>query len=599
MTNPAVLKIAFVSAEVRPFAATGGLGDVASALPKELKKLGHDVRVIMPNYAHVEEQGYKLEEVPGLGDALEVPGVGAIYVKMTCLPDSEVPVYFIDPVDKDYYSRTRDKGTIYGWSDDAIRFILLCRGTLKFLNAITWKPDVIHCNDWHAGLIPAYLDSVYKYDFLSTATLYTTHNIVYSGPGGLRTHTLRQAGLGRELIPTVHPHEFYGKFNFGKGALVLADVANTVSPTYARELELPAQTLELPPLEILDGSRMIQHRLMIPNGLGFEGVIRHRKEEKPFIGILNGIDYDYWNPATDSRLSLRALLSFVKAHKHQLPRPLSEVEPLPLDRVSYAVEDEAETIIERKALNKRRLQQLCGLEENAQALLIGRVGRVSEQKDGLLMVEEARALREILALDVQLVALGRAAEGDPVGQYYRRQFTILDEEKSSQFCFLNARYRRWLEEDESWNLPAEMDYDLEHLIYAASDVFLLPSLYEPCGLTQMISFRYGTAPIVHHVGGLADTVSDYDEPPTQGKGRGFVFTEPAPEALVKAVERAWHAYQSKTEWSELIGEGMQQDFSWKTSAQRYVTAYWQAVNVRRRDLPFQQVEVEKKGDWIE
>jgi starch synthase len=596
MTNPAVLQIAFVSAEVRPLAATGGLGDVASALPKELKKLGHDVRVIMPNYAMIEAQGYKLEEVPGLGDALEVPHVGSIYVKTTNLPDSEVPVYFIEPVDKDYYSRTRDKGTIYGWPDDARRFILLCRGTLEFLNAIAWRPDVIHCNDWHAGLIPAYLDSIYKYDFLSTASLYTTHNIVYSGPGGLRTRTLRQTGLGRELIPTIHPHEFFGKFNFGKGALVLADVANTVSPTYARELELPAQTLDLPPLEILDGSGVMQHRLLIPNGLGFDGVIRHRKEEKPFIGILNGIDYDYWNPETDSRLSLRALLSFIKADAEHLPPRLAEVKPLPFDSLRYAVEDEVATIIERKALHKRRLQQLCGLEENEKALLIGRIGRVSDQKDGLLMVGNAQALREMLALDVQVVVLGRATEGDPVGQYYRRQFTILDEGKPSQFCFLNARYRRWLDRDESWNLPAEVDYDLEHLIYAASDVFLLPSLYEPCGLTQMISFRYGTVPIVHHVGGLADSVIDYDEPPTQGKGRGFVFTEPTPEALVAAVERALGAYQSKTDWSTLIREGMQQDFSWKASAQRYVTAYWQAVNIRRKDLPFQQMEVEEKGD---
>ncbi len=591
MTNPAVLKIAFVSAEVRPFAATGGLGDVAGALPKELKKLGHDVRVIMPNYAMIEEQGYKLEEVPGLGAALEMPHLGSIYVKTTNLPDSDVPVYFIEPVDKDYYSRTRDKGAIYGWPDDARRFIVLCRGTLEFLNAIAWKPDVIHCNDWHAGLIPAYLDSVYKYDFLSTATLYTTHNIVYSGPDGLRTRALRQTGLGLELIPSVHPHELFGKFNFGKGALVLADVANTVSPTYARELELSAQILDFPPLEVLDGARAIQHRLMIPNGLGFDGVIRRRKQEKPFIGILNGIDYDYWNPATDSRLSLRALCSFIKANQAQLPPRLSEIEPLLLDSVSYDLEDGPEIIVERKALHKRRLQQLCGLEENEQALLIGRIGRISDQKDGLLMVENARALREILALDVQLVVLGRAAEGDPVGQHYRKQFTILDEGRPSQCCFLNARYRRWLDEDESWNLPTEGDYDLEHLIYAASDVFLLPSLYEPCGLTQMVSFRYGTVPIVHHVGGLADTVSDYDEPPMQGKGRGFVFTRPTAEALVEAVQRAWRAYQNKTDWPELIGEGMRQDFSWKTSTQKYVTAYWQAVNIRRKDLPFQQVEV--------
>ena len=199
------LKIAFVSAEVRPFAATGGLGDVAASLPKELRRLGHDVRLIMPNYAMVEGQGYGLEESPGLGRAIPVPNLGEIYVKIAKLPESDVPVYFLESVGQDLYSRTKARDQLYGWPDDARRFILLCRGTLELLNVIGWKPDVIHCNDWHAGLIPAYVDSVYKYDFLNTSTVYTTHNLLYSGPGGLSTRTLREAGLGLGVDPGLAP----------------------------------------------------------------------------------------------------------------------------------------------------------------------------------------------------------------------------------------------------------------------------------------------------------------------------------------------------------------------------------------------------------
>ena len=267
-------KIAFVSSEVRPFAATGGLGDVAAALPKELRRLGHDVRLIMPGYAMIEEQGYPLEELPGLGDSIQVPNIGRIYVKTLALPGSDAPVYFIQDLDSDYYTRSRDRSQLYGWPDDARRFILLCRGALELFNAIGWKPDVIHCNDWQAGLIPAYLDSVYKYDFLHTATLYTTHNLLYSGPEGLSTRTLREAGLGLELTPVLHPHEFYGHFNFAKGALVLADVVNTVSPTYAEEILQPESDPLPYAVRITEGSAELEQRCRIPNGVGFYQVLR-------------------------------------------------------------------------------------------------------------------------------------------------------------------------------------------------------------------------------------------------------------------------------------------------------------------------------------
>jgi starch synthase len=573
----AKLKIAFVSAEVRPFAATGGLGDVAASLPKELRRMGHDVRLIMPNYAMVEGQGYGLEEAPGLGNTIPVPNLGDIYVKIAKLPESDVPVYFLESVGQDLYSRTKARDQLYGWPDDARRFTLLCRGTLELLNVIGWKPDVIHCNDWHAGLIPAYLDSVYKYDFLNTSTVYTTHNLLYSGPGGLSTRSLREAGLGLELIPVLHPHEYWGHFNFAKGALAVADVVTTVSPTYAEEILQP-ESAELPyEVRITEGSKVLNHRCRIPNGVGFYEMLRQRRQVKPFMGILNGIDTDYWNPRTDARLELPTLRGLARS----LPQPVS-VEALPLEALGFSTEDSDERIAQRKALNKRRLQQLCGLEENEKALLIGRVARIGDQKDFLLMVEEARALQNLCGATCQFVILGGASAQDVAGQWYKREFTRLDREQSQCVCYINGRWERWLGKP----LPADADFEFEHLIYAGCDAFLIPSLYEPCGLTQMVSFRYGAAPIVRQTGGLADTVRDLREGlVTQPGGcvsTGFVFAEPSPAALIDAVQRAAEAFRQPALWRQIVRSGMQADFSWGRSAQRYVEAYQRAIEVKKR-----------------
>ncbi len=568
------LKIAFVSSEVRPFAATGGLGDVASSLPKELRKMGHDVRLIMPCYALVESQGYELEELPGLGQAISVPNIGEIYVKATRLPGSDVPVYFLEAIGRDYYSRTQRRDQLYGWPDDARRFILLCRGTLELLKVIGWKPDVIHCNDWHAGLIPAYLDSVYKYDFLNTATLYTTHNILYSGPGGLSTRTLREAGLGLELIPMLHPHEYYGYFNFAKGALTVADVVTTVSPTYAEEVLQPESEALPYEVRITEGSKVLSHRCRIPNGVGFYQVLRRRRQTKPFLGILNGIDVDYWNPRSDACLELPALRPWAKT----LPQP-AHIEALPLTALNYSAEDSDEQIAQRKAISKRRLQQLCDLEPDEKTLLIGRVARIGDQKDYLMIAEGAKALQALGSMGCQLVILGSASSQDIAGQWYRREYARFDREHPQRICFINSRWERWTGKP----LPADADFEFEHLIYTGSDAFLIPSLYEPCGLTQMVSFRYGTVPIVRCTGGLADTVRDVAEPVHPVKGGGFVFSEPSPDALIEAVRRAIEAYQNQPiAWRQLIRDGMSKDFSWGPSTRKYADAYHQAIQVKRR-----------------
>ncbi len=570
----AELDIAFVTSEVRPFAATGGLGDVASALPKALRQQGHQVRLIMPAYAMVADQGYALEEVPGLGLPISVPHLGEIDVKMATLPDSGVQVYLLDVLTHDYYRRTKDRSGLYGWPDDARRFMLLCRGTLELLNALGWKPDVIHCNDWQAGLIPAYLDSVYKYDFLNTATLYTTHNILFSGPDGLSTRTLRESGLGLELVPVIHPHEYYGHFNFAKGALSLADVVNTVSPTYAQEILQP-ESEPLPYIvRIAEGSQIVEHSCRIPNGVGFCSVLRHRQNYRPFLGILNGIDVDYWNPQTDGCLEMRTLA----AQARGMSKPI-EVEPLPLEQLAFGPDLPDETLWQRKALNKQRLQQMCGLDVDASALLIGRVARIGDQKDYLLMAEGAKALHGILDMGCQVVVLGRASAQDVAGQWYRAEYERLDRAYPGQLAFINSRWQRWLGKP----LPADADFEFEHLLYASTDAFLMPSVYEPCGLSQMVSMRYGSLPIVRRTGGLADTVRDADAPPDARKGGGFVFDEPSPESLVEAVRRAREVLVGQpARWLALVREGMGRDFSWGPSAREYADAYRLAMEVKRR-----------------
>lgn len=613
------LRVALVSPEVRPFATTGGLGDVAAFLALELKKLGHDIRLVMPDYAMIEEQGYTLEKLPSQSGPPEVPPFGPLSFKTTHLAEFgsnsgvRVPVYFVAADGLDYYSRVHRRDQLYGWPDDAGRFVLFCRGALELFKAIGWRPDVIHCNDWQTGLIPAYLDTLYKQDFPETATMYTIHNVVFSGPAEAFAATLSQAGLAGEL-PHPHTYRFWGNFNFAKGAMLLANVVNTVSPTYSREILCTEEELRdrdgqpyqvQVSMETPEGAMSFAHRLKIYNGVGFEDILRQRDREcsweqlPSYLGILNGIDYDFWNPKTDGRLEARNLLQAIAsadwsgadedrlAGRGLLPmsRSLKEqagAEKAQLDDLAFSAEEGIEAFLQRKRRSKRRLQWLCGLEQRDDLLLVGHIGRIGDQKDGLLMVQEQEALRRILGLDLQMVALGRASQKDPAGVRYRQEFVRLDHEarrsKAGRFCFVNERYRDLLGRD----LGEEEDYDVEHLIYAGSDAFLLPSLYEPCGLSQMIGFRYGTLPIVSKTGGLADTVRHWNEETSDNKGPGFVFCELSPQRLAQAVEEATALYRNdQALWGRLILEGLSKDFSWGRPAREYVQVYRRAIARRR------------------
>ncbi len=487
--------VLYVSPEVAPFAKTGGLADVAGALPKALKELGHDIRIMMPKYGSISERKYvlreviRLREIPvRLGDREYV-----VSAKSAFLPDSKVQVYFIDyPPYFDRDSLYVNPSTGKDYSDNAERFALFSRAVLEVLKVLHWQPDVIHCNDWQTSLIPAYLKTRLREDpfYAKTASLLTIHNLAYQGV--FDKSVLEVIDLPDELFRPGGPVEFYGKVNFLKAGIVFADAINTVSERYAQEI----QTEEF--------------------GAGLDGVLRSRAQD--LYGILNGVDYSVWNPETDEFIP----------HK-------------------YSISD-----LSGKQRNKEALLTQLGLPYDPEVPVIGMISRLAEQKGFDLL---AQALDEIMRMTVQMVILGT---GDP--EYHK----ILE------------KFARKFPKKLSVNL--RFDNPLAHLIEAGSDMFLMPSRYEPCGLNQIYSLKYGTIPIVRATGGLADTIEDFD--PATGKGTGFVFENYDKESMLGAIRRALEVYQDRTLWTKLMKQAMRQDFSWQVSARKYVALYKKLVSAR-------------------
>src|SRR5574340_428523 len=474
------LRVLVCASEVVPFAKTGGLADVAGALPKALVALGHDVRVAMPRYSAIDGKKLKLEPI---GKPFRVmqggnPEVGVL--GSDAIPG--VKAYLIDS------PKHFDRKSLYGDADDGERFALFSRAVLEFLRKGEWKPQVIHANDWQTGLLPVYLKSSLRNDaaLAPIATLYTIHNLAYQGVFG--ADTLKRVGVDRSLF-TIDGLEFYGQANFMKGGLVFADLLSTVSETYSREI----QTAEY-------GERL-------------EGVLAKRHDD--LFGVVNGIDYDEWNPSTDSLLAARFQPGDLKG----------------------------------KPANKAALQRKLGLPERPEATVFGLVSRLATQK-GLDLLSEV--LPHLLQLDVQFALLGT---GD---RYYHDLLSSLAKQHP-----------------EKVGLVLGFDNALAHQIYAGSDFFLMPSRYEPCGLGQMIALRYGTVPIVRQTGGLADTVSDFN--PQTGAGNGFSFREPSAVALFGAISRALLTMKTGPAWQQLVQNAMASDFSWGRSAQAYAELYQRAV----------------------
>lgn len=478
---PKKLRILFVAPEVEPFAKTGGLADVAGDLPKALAALGHDVRVFMPKYRGVERAAGELKTVV---PSLQVP-VGDRVVEGAILEGRlgrTVPVYFL--AQDHYYDREALYTTAEGdYWDNCERFTFFCRAALTALPRIGWRPEILHAHDWQSGLIPVYLETLYRDDpFLGPiGTVFTVHNLGYQG---LFWHyDLPMTGLSWDLF-TPAGIEFYGKISFLKAGLVFADLLTTVSQTYAREIQTP------------------------DFGHGLDGVLRER--DRDLVGIVNGIDYELWNPATDPELPKR-----------------------------YDAED-----LEGKLHCRRALQEEFGLRPDG-GPVIGMVTRLADQKGLDLAVE---VIPTALAQGAQLVLLGAGEER--YQQYFRE---------------LAAGH------PEAVGVRIGFDQGLARRIYGGADAFLMPSRYEPCGLGQLISLRYGTIPVVRRTGGLADTIREVD--PATGAGTGFTFEAYEPGALQAALGRALAVYREPGRWRRLVRTAMAEDFSWEASARAYEAAY--------------------------
>ncbi len=484
------LRILLLAAEVAPFAKVGGLADVAGSLPKALHQLGHDVRVAMPRYAQVALDQFDLRHT---GLSVTVPlDERRETVRILAGAINSVPVYFMDH--PGYFEREN----VYGYPDDLERFILFCRSALEACRALDWRPQIIHCNDWHTAVVPNWLKTIYADDpfYAGTAAVYTIHNLQYQGVFSSRA--LRVAGL-EEFGLIHHPEtpDLNEVVDFMARGILFADVVTTVSPRYAQEILTPQYGERLDP------------------------VLRDRQER--LFGILNGIDYEVYNPATDPHV----------LHHY-----------------------DADTLDER-VKNKLALQRQIGLPEDPEAPLLGMVSRLADQKGFDILAD---VIDHILDLGVHFVLLGM---GDP---HYHQVFAQIAQQYPDRAVAC-----------------LRFDLPLGQRIYAGADMFLMPSRFEPCGLGQMIAMRYGCVPVARATGGLADTIEDFD--PRTGRGTGFLFGPYDRWALFAAVVRALEAYKNPDTWRSIQRQGMAKDFTWGASARRYVELYGKALELRRQARP--------------
>ncbi len=479
------MKVLFAASEAYPLAKTGGLADVAGALPAALRKLGADARLLMPGYPSVLEKTRDLQQV----FQVDLPVHGKTSLLAGSVPGSGVPLYVIEH--NGYYARPglyQDAGG-RDWPDNALRFGLLSQFAAWLAGPQTpleFHPDVLHCNDWQTGMAPAYL---HFGKAPRTPSVFTIHNLAYQGL--FPPAALTDLGLPPESF-SIHGVEYYGQLSFLKAGLFYASRLTTVSPTYASEIQTEAA------------------------GMGMQGLLAAR--QIVLRGILNGIDTQEWNPATDPHLTA----------------------PYSADNLTA------------KGLNKLALQDAMGLARNPNIPLLGMISRMTAQKGADIVID---ALPNILELGVQIIVLG---SGDPALEQAWRQAA--------------AGY--------SGKVAVNIGYDeaLSHRIEAGTDMFLMPSRFEPCGLNQMYSLRYGTPPIVHKVGGLADTVTHASlENLSQGLATGFVMDTLDVATLVDTVRRACILFRHKLAWRQLMRAGMTRDFSWQNSAREYLEVYRAAV----------------------
>lgn len=471
------MNIVFLSAEITPLAKAGGLGDVAGALPKELKDA--NVAMLLPFYGLINKKEYQINK---LAEGIKIGSQEKINLWQTTLPQSNIPIYLIE---HDFFKpehiylggRVQKEKNYSREMSDIKRFAFFNLAVLEAVKFLNIQPDIVHINDWHFGPIPELIknDSYFK----KTKTVYTIHNLANQGIADSGIVEFLKLNPGSLNIKNDLKNN---DINFMAQGVIGADIINTVSPTYAKEI------------------------LTAEYGAGLENVLKKRK--KNLYGILNGIDIDFFNPETD-----RFLTS------------------------NYSIK-----VLNKKTENKLALQKKLGLPEDVNVPLVGFVSRFVWQKGVDLITEE------FSNLNCQFVFLGTGEE----------------------------KYEKHLEDlakkyPEKFSAQIKFDEALAHEIYAASDMFLVPSRFEPCGLTQMIAMRYGAVPVVRKTGGLADTVNSKN---------GFVFKKFTPEDLYKTLVRAIKKYNKPSVWKKFQLKGMKEDFSWNNSAKKYLTLYKKALKIK-------------------
>ena len=487
------LNILIAASEVVPFAKTGGLADVVGALPKALRALGHDVRVVIPRYYGIDKEKYDLKPLEGsLGIPMGTMGELWAGVYEGKLPNSDVPIYFIEH--EEFFGRAglyEEDG--FSYPDNDTRFIFFSRAVMQLAKKLHFHPDVIHANDWHTAALPLMLNTHYAYDsdFSHTGSLLSIHNLEHQG---------RFSKAAMDVLDVSWDHfnayelEEYDGINLLKGGIVHADMISTVSRKYAQEI----RTVEF--------------------GCGLNTLLE--VESAKLHGILNGVDYEEWSPAID-----------------------------PFITQKFDIED-----MSGKEVCKTALQQLFNLPARNEVPLSGLVGRLAEQKGIELL---SHAIWKLLEMDIQIVMLGA---GEKWAEYYFNDIATKHPEKFG--CFIGYRN------------------DLAHQIEAGADLFLMPSLFEPCGLNQIYSLRYGTLPIVRATGGLDDTIENYHNDSLHGTG--FKFYDASSDALVNTVGWAVHTwYNDPKGFKQMQTNAMSQRYDWIGAAQEYEALYYTIKEERK------------------
>ena len=520
------MKVLFAIAEAAPFVTSGGLGEIGGSLPKALAQKGVDVRVAMPKYSTIAQS--LLDKAELVFELKVAVGWRSQYCAVFSLVRDGVTYYFFE---NDYYFH---RDGMYGYYDEAERFAFFCRAVMDALPGLGFVPDVIHCHDWQTALIPILLNNGYQYDpfYTDVKSVFTIHNVKYQGVFPMSiVGNVAGLAMSHDLWEKI---EFFDVVNLMKGAVYYAQRVTTVSPTYAREI-----------LDPYFGEKL-------------DGVLR--ANEHKLTGIVNGIDEELYDPVTDPYIFTR----FRNSHKLKTENKVKLAEMLGLPVQGLALVPEVESAAPIAEREVPEIVQAGATREASEVVQAAREVPEAARRTPLLAIVTRfvenkgidlvmRVFHDLMREDLQLVVLGS-------GEWHYEQF----------FSAMAGMY------PEKFSLYLGYTVELAHRIYAAADMLLMPSRFEPCGISQMIAMRYGTVPVVRETGGLKDTVQPYNQ--FTGEGNGFGFANYNAHELLDTVRRAVGVYKDATAWRKLFRNALATDFSWDASAEKYVELYRSTVD---------------------